>query len=680
MKKTLILFLIFVCGCTFAGQPVPPATRSVDAVQLQQAQAMVNGANMDIFSPLVRDTETRETPTVKNVYIRLGQSNQAGSHFSPDDPVNDIDSRYFNENTEMYYFGHTTSDGAADGSPVNTMSYLDIYNTNIWSGEISFGDAMRDNGIVNKVAQGATSLGSSWLPPSGFMYQRWKASWDALDAWASSNSVTLNPVSVSWDQGQSDMGTALYGTNYYSNLQALMDAVEAYVGKTNLIWTLNTAPTTASGSAYYNDVRNAKFQHASDKDNVFIIVRDGDGLRNNSHFDCASDISRGYEEAAIVAQERNAREVASRPVTTGIDGTKYIGANTLDLVSGAVTSWRTGYYPPSDNLAQFFKESGYTNKLTAYTGSDADLYGVNCAYFDGITKLALNETAVIPLGTNDIYMSFWWNPDASPASRGYIFGQWASGAAGNGALVLSQETSNIIQLYWKLDGFVISSSALTPGDWYFVELTRTNTVFELFVDGTSQGTHSSTQAITAAAGTAYIGDNSTSPCRGHLSNFRINDNYYPLSEGNGSLSYNAGNPALITTPIHATYNTATNVWKTTAGAPSWNLSKGYAAWTNGADTVYVPFTVAGVAATNAVSGYTLNRSKSGGFPHNGSEASIILGDFTTNSYADLIAFTDTTQEKVTVTTNGYVHSLMRYSPPVTGESLTTLNDFVEATN
>jgi len=165
-----------------------------------------------------------------------------------------------------------------------------------------------------------------------------------------------------------------------------------------------------------------------------------------------------------------------------------------------------------------------TNSATPVTVDTTTYkYGTGSLSFNGSNYLTTPTSTNYVFGTGNFTMEFWVNPNVITNQRlmGTSAGIWTTGS-----WQIGTNASNVLYFGSHDAGFCVGTSARTVGVWVHVAFVRNGNVFTLYVNGTSDGTLTSSISIDSGFATQRIligqsgvsGDNTYN---GYLDDIRI---------------------------------------------------------------------------------------------------------------------------------------------------------------
>ena len=312
------------------------------------------------------------------------------------------------------------------------------------------------------------------------------------------------------------------------------------------------------------------------------------------------------------------------------------------------------FYPPQAGLVQWLN-GGNSTQAVARVGTNATYGGVNCLFLNG------TDAAVEIAGATDfVYANDY---SGSMHFKTGAFGQYdtvfASVSASAGRFGIAYDVSAgfiCVNAYnGSSTGVWASVSANTEYTltWDWNGATMSGTLNGAAMDGTT-----TKSVLYAATASTIVGARTARDRYAELHLYDVEvDGQFRLSceEGAGTLIYDVSG--------NGNDGTAANcVWTNADGIASYNLLYGFRA----DSTTNIPALLDGSAAadTNPI-------TNPGGYVHNGCEALLILADVTTNSYADLRAFTNNfgTTHASYDTDSGRILNVLQYSSAQTNTIL-----------
>jgi hypothetical protein len=304
------------------------------------------------------------------------------------------------------------------------------------------------------------------------------------------------------------------------------------------------------------------------------------------------------------------------------------------LVSHNAGLATSSLYPSQESLDQWLRSPVSSN----YVGSA-------CISFDGTDDFAAFAHSVTV--TNALTIEFDFK-SSSTGQTGYLFFQGEAGTLPNrafGAIF----ASGALKVYIgnnQTEQAVGSANTYLDGAWHTLRIVSNGTTWNAYVDDSASLANGTVGGQVDGYG-VRIGARSNSATDAHslfysglIGRAVLDGIDVTCSEGYGSTLYGrapAGNNGTITGPA----------WTTDDLLDPYNILYGFAAFTNGLNTIRVPYLADGSGpATNAVAGYALEALHPGGYVHNAAESSLILSDGSTNTYAELVSY-------AAVNTNGW---------------------------
>jgi hypothetical protein len=157
-------------------------------------------------------------------------------------------------------------------------------------------------------------------------------------------------------------------------------------------------------------------------------------------------------------------------------------------------------------------------------------YGSGSMYFNGSGNYLVGANSVnLDFGSGDFTIEFWINTLQTTAA-GIVGKRTSGGAANTNWIILINQVSvvgNVV--FYASDGSTYQVSALgggliNNGVWHHVAVTRANSTFRVFVDGTQVATSTWTGTIASTSRPVYVGTDDSGlagPFTGYLDDLRI---------------------------------------------------------------------------------------------------------------------------------------------------------------
>lgn len=473
MKKilTTTLFMAFA-SLAFSeplNAPLGNLNRSVDVTLGDGLTPVVDGlsANQHV---VLRDEN------VKNVYIRLGQSNQVG--VNTENGISRLPVA-LQSNPDMWFFGSVNSDPSI---PSNTLVRLEYFNANHWGAELSFADAVTDDGIIFKVCKGSTGFdtGRGW-DVGGFMRAQFESAWDDLLIEAANRGWVLNVVSVSWDQGEDDSKGGRSAT-YQASLEAFITYVEAYVSA-DPIWTFPTMHPELPIAERPEQavVRAAKDTIVAANDDYFRIDRSDLTDSNNSdgtHFNDLGLITSGYREAIF----------SRRGISLAVP--VYPPASSYGLRCHIPLEPQIQDYAYNENsIVNNGGTIGFTNGRVFVDFEDDDFLNIDCSGNDTF-DVSTNDFSVVFYLTPDSSLdTVFWDGD-SAIHKLKTQGNWANGDF-RVVITGTSQSTDFFGAQW-----VVGSSSVSGLRLMVFTCDRSEDDLKFYIDGVDQGAYSQFGPVT----------------------------------------------------------------------------------------------------------------------------------------------------------------------------------------
>jgi hypothetical protein len=147
-------------------------------------------------------------------------------------------------------------------------------------------------------------------------------------------------------------------------------------------------------------------------------------------------------------------------------------------------------------------------------------------YFDGSGDyLAAPANSALSFGTGDFTLECWVYATSTPSDVGIYEGRTDGNGPTENGFTLTAYSSSVIRIY--SNGILIASSGTTyVNTWCHVAVVRSSGTWNLYINGTSQGTSAASRNMTnndAVVGGGRYGASSsvTTSFPGYISNFRI---------------------------------------------------------------------------------------------------------------------------------------------------------------
>ena len=189
----------------------------------------------------------------------------------------------------------------------------------------------------------------------------------------------------------------------------------------------------------------------------------------------------------------------------------------------------------TNGSTSFTDESPNGLTVTAYgsvtVNTTTKKYGTGSMYFDGTGDYVnVAGTSVLDIKTGDFTLEAWIYPTVSHTNYGRIFHfgpTWTSNCYGFSFDHIGKfkfESANLN----SGAAMITSSSVITVNAWSHVAVTRSGSLFNLFVNGISQGTYTDAAALSSTANQPlYIGmdPNGSAAYTGYIDDLRITKGY-----------------------------------------------------------------------------------------------------------------------------------------------------------
>jgi len=146
-------------------------------------------------------------------------------------------------------------------------------------------------------------------------------------------------------------------------------------------------------------------------------------------------------------------------------------------------------------------------------------FGGSSAYFDASGDSINCNKPLLPT-TGDFTIEYWLNQTTLAANRDH-WQQYASGVTGRATGYTSQ-TTGVVNFFVDPDVTIASTDTISAGVWHHIAMQRNGTTFELFLDGVSQGTATSSTSV-YQGGNFIIGLGPWSDAYGYMDEFRISN-------------------------------------------------------------------------------------------------------------------------------------------------------------
>tara|TARA_B100000424_G_scaffold101135_1_gene75982 strand:+ start:8 stop:1357 length:1350 start_codon:yes stop_codon:yes gene_type:complete len=327
----------------------------------------------------------------------------------------------------------------------------------------------------------------------------------------SDNKVAFQTQASGGDATDSNAGGGVTVVANITALQALTGSAVgdlAFVSANNKLYLRQTngwytVATVANATPVISSAGNASYSFATDGTPIVITVTATDSEGETityAHTVSSGSLTNGGGATATVTQGTggNVNQFTITPSTN----TAYAGSFSLTFTA----------QDPNGNTA--------TSSASSFTLA---FLPEGSTTFDGsgdYLLTAANSNLVV--GTQDMCLEYWVKfASLSAYSQMFDFRKYGAGYSTYNLFHYFEPSDNTIKFGEYNVG--ITSSALSVDTWYHVATVRNSNVFTLYLNGTSQGTYSTTDSFSSDTITIGIHGNnrSQSSHNGKISNFRL---------------------------------------------------------------------------------------------------------------------------------------------------------------
>jgi hypothetical protein len=260
----------------------------------------------------------------------------------------------------------------------------------------------------------------------------------------------------------------------------------------------------------------------------------------------------GVQQSATYSDTINYANPANRPtiMQSGYASNGYLTGYVTDFqVLTGTAAYTSNFVPPSAPVVAIQNSSLLLNMTSAgiydaammnnmETVGDAKLstaiskFGGSSMFFDGTGDyLSIPASQNMTFGTGNFTIEFWFYAPAQGTTRTAFIGTDVSYAANFWTIQLNNTNpaySSRVQLwcYNMNPAVVVGSTTLTTSTWYHVAVVRNGTAITIYLNGTSDGTGTSSASLDGGVSQAIsIAKNLTDYYTGYIDDLRITKGY-----------------------------------------------------------------------------------------------------------------------------------------------------------